>query len=216
MMAAVLLPVLLALDIVAIRLYRDSYDPTTLLYTLPASLVGVAVAWAVAAQIEPASFKILIGAIGIVFTLSIRIRPKANEPRAQSLARGSFREAIAGFTGFVTLTGGPPFQIYILPLRLPHRIYAGTFVIFMACGDAWPVRYQHAVDIAGAIATCILRNIARCRTDQVCVERIILPGYAHLDVCRQRQADHRWFNINTVRLTASPHEGMRTDTVRRG
>ncbi|NND48886.1 MAG: sulfite exporter TauE/SafE family protein [Rhizobiales bacterium] len=135
MVAAVLLPVLLALDVVAIRLYRDSYDRTTLLYTLPASLVGVAVAWVVAAQIEPAYFKILIGAIGIVFTLSIWIRPKVTEPRAQSLARGSFWGVITGFTSFVTLTGGPPFQIYVLPLRLPHRIYAGTFVIFMAINN---------------------------------------------------------------------------------
>ena len=64
MVAAVLLPILLALDILAVRLYRNSYDRTTLIYTLPASLVGVAVAWVVAAQIEPAYFKILIGAIG--------------------------------------------------------------------------------------------------------------------------------------------------------
>jgi hypothetical protein len=134
--AAVLLPVLLMLDVVAVRLYRNSFDRTTIAYTLPASLVGVALAWLVAARVDPAFFKILIGVIGTVFTLNIWLGAKPSEARGHSLSRGSLWGAVTGFTSFVTLTGGPPFQIYVLPLRLPHRIYAGTFVIFMAINNA--------------------------------------------------------------------------------
>jgi hypothetical protein len=132
---AVLLPVLLSLDVVAVTLYRRSFDRKSVLYTLPTSLIGVALAWLVAARIEPAYFKILIGVIGTAFTLNVWLGPKSAEPRGHSLARGSFWGAVTGFTSFVTLTGGPPFQIYVLPLRLPHRIYAGTFVVFMAINN---------------------------------------------------------------------------------
>ena len=134
--AAVLLPVLLMLDVVAVWIYHRSFDRKTILYTLPTSLIGVALAWYVAARIEPAYFKILIGVIGTVFTLNVWLKPKQIAPRGHSLARGSFWGAVTGFTSFVTLTGGPPFQIYVLPLKLPQRIYAGTFVVFMAVNNA--------------------------------------------------------------------------------
>jgi uncharacterized membrane protein YfcA len=133
--AAVLLPILLALDVLAVRLYWNSYDRTTIRNTLPASIVGVALAWYVAARIEPAYFKVLIGAIGVVFTLNVWLGPRLAEARGHSFARGSFWGAVTGFTSFITLTGGPPYQIYVLPLKLPHRIYAGTFIIFMAVNN---------------------------------------------------------------------------------
>jgi len=46
--------------------------------------------------------------------------------------RGGVWGAAAGFTSFVAHAGGPPFQVYVLPLRLDPRIYTGTSVIFFA------------------------------------------------------------------------------------
>ena len=40
--------------------------------------------------------------------------------------------AIAGFTSFVSHTGGPPLQMYLLPQRLPPPLFAGTSVVFFA------------------------------------------------------------------------------------
>jgi uncharacterized membrane protein YfcA len=138
--AAVLLPILLMLDVFAVGLYRKDFDRTTILYTLPTSILGVGLAWLVASRVEPAYFKILIGIIGIVFTLNIWLRPKsASKLRGHSVVRGGFWGAVTGFTSFITLTGGPPFQIYVLPLRLPHRTYAGTFIIFMAINNVMKI-----------------------------------------------------------------------------
>jgi uncharacterized membrane protein YfcA len=43
---------------------------------------------------------------------------------------------VAGFTSFVSHAGGPPFQMYSLPLKLDKTVYAGTGVIFFAVVNA--------------------------------------------------------------------------------
>ena len=40
--------------------------------------------------------------------------------------------AQAGITSFISHTGGPPAQVYLLPQRLPPNIYSGTTVMFFA------------------------------------------------------------------------------------
>ena len=43
---------------------------------------------------------------------------------------GTFWGGMAGFTSFISHTGGPPFQIYVLPQRLTPVIYSGTTAFF--------------------------------------------------------------------------------------
>ncbi|MFO1176374.1 MAG: sulfite exporter TauE/SafE family protein, partial [Paracoccaceae bacterium] len=47
-------------------------------------------------------------------------------------APGMFWGGLTGFTSFVSHSGAPPFQIYVLPLRLPKMVYAGTNTILFA------------------------------------------------------------------------------------
>ena len=37
-----------------------------------------------------------------------------------------------GFSSFVSHTGGPPYQMYVLPQQLPKTVYAGTTTIVFA------------------------------------------------------------------------------------
>jgi uncharacterized protein len=39
---------------------------------------------------------------------------------------------LAGFTSFVSHAGGPPYQVYVLPLRLEKAVFAGTATIAFA------------------------------------------------------------------------------------
>ena len=43
-----------------------------------------------------------------------------------------FWGAAAGVTSFISHTGGPPFQIYTLPMRMTPAVYAGTTAFFFA------------------------------------------------------------------------------------
>jgi uncharacterized membrane protein YfcA len=51
-------------------------------------------------------------------------------------ALGVFWGACSGFTSFLAHAGSPPYQVYVLPQRLPKEIYAGTSVIFFATANA--------------------------------------------------------------------------------
>ena len=48
------------------------------------------------------------------------------------MPRGVFWGTIAGFTSFVSHTGGPPYQAYVLPQKLPKMMFAGTSTIVFA------------------------------------------------------------------------------------
>jgi uncharacterized membrane protein YfcA len=49
---------------------------------------------------------------------------------------GLFWGTLSGFTSFIAHAGAPPFQIYVLPQRLPKLVFAGTSTILFAVINA--------------------------------------------------------------------------------
>jgi len=43
-----------------------------------------------------------------------------------------FWGTVSGFTSFVTHAGAPPYQVYVLPQKLPKMVFAGTTTIVFA------------------------------------------------------------------------------------
>lgn len=135
--AGIVLPILVLSDIVAVVSYRSIYDGRTLRIMLPAAVVGIAIGWATAAWVTEHHIRLIVGVVSVLFALNYWFRHRLKpEPHGQNLAKGSFWGAIAGFTSFVSHAGGPPFQMYAVPLRLEPRIYAGTSVILFAAINA--------------------------------------------------------------------------------
>jgi uncharacterized membrane protein YfcA len=124
--AAVLMPILMVLDLIAVWMYRKTFDRITLAITVPASIVGIIIGWALVSRIDPNVIRILIGIIAGTFTISYWLNNNQKESKGHSVVRGTFWGSITGFTSFVTLT----YQMYLLPLKLEQRKYAGTFMIF--------------------------------------------------------------------------------------
>jgi len=52
--------------------------------------------------------------------------------RRAEVAPGLFWCAIAGFTSYVSHTGGPPYQVWTLPLGMKKAVFAGTSTIAFA------------------------------------------------------------------------------------
>lgn len=131
--AGMMLPVLLCMDAVGIFSYRKQFDKRLLKIMLPGALVGIGVGWALSSFISDAMVLLLVGIITLIFVLDewLLIR-KSFEKLPPSSPWGRFWGGIAGFTSFVSHTGGPPFQIYTLPQRLEPALYAGTSVWFFA------------------------------------------------------------------------------------
>ncbi|MEP3279738.1 MAG: sulfite exporter TauE/SafE family protein [Stappiaceae bacterium] len=134
--AAIMLPILLVMDGVALWSYRGVYDRSSLLSLLPAAMVGIFIGWLTAAWVTADFIRLLLGSIAILFALDhwIKLRPKKSG--RPGLAKGLLSGATAGFTSFIAHAGSPPFQMYMLPIRLEPRIFVGTGVIFFAIVNA--------------------------------------------------------------------------------
>ena len=132
--AALLLPVLLMMDAVGLWTWRGWFDRATLWHTLPGAFFGIAVGGLTAAYTPEAMVRLLVGmvALGFVARMALARRSGSTRPAGQDRMRGTFWGGIAGFTSFVAHAGGPPFQVYALPLRFDPRVYTGTSVIFFA------------------------------------------------------------------------------------
>ena len=131
--AGMMLPVLLCMDAVAVWMYRREVDWSILKIMLPGAAVGTLLGWALWAMVSDAMVLLMVGVVTLVFVIDavFPIRTKL-EGLPPSKPWGTFWGGMAGFTSFISHTGGPPFQIYVLPRKLPPAVYAGTTAVFFA------------------------------------------------------------------------------------
>ncbi|HEX2255734.1 MAG TPA: sulfite exporter TauE/SafE family protein [Afifellaceae bacterium] len=131
--AAIMLPIMLVMDAVALVAWRGIFDRRTLILLLPGGVLGVALGWALAASVTPEMVRLVVGAVALAFVARHLLGGgTAKAPRPHSPPKGLFWGAASGFTSFVSHAGGPPYQMYVLPLRLDPRRFAGTAAIFFA------------------------------------------------------------------------------------
>jgi uncharacterized membrane protein YfcA len=129
--AAILLPIMAAQDAVAVWVYRKDWSRWNMCVLLPGAILGIGVAWILAAHISDAMVRIALGAIIIVFVLYTWFgRRIATEPRRPTVASGLFWGSLSGFTSTLCQAGGPPYQMHVLPQRLPKMTFVGTTAIF--------------------------------------------------------------------------------------
>jgi uncharacterized membrane protein YfcA len=92
--------------------------------------IGVGIGWATARMIPEAWVTVLVGVISVAFALyQLLRRVVERQPRRAEWGPGLFWCTIAGFTSFVSHNGGPPYQVYTLPLGLKKAAFAGTSTI---------------------------------------------------------------------------------------
>lgn len=130
--AAILLPLLITQDMISVWVYRRDWDPWNLKVMLPGALIGIGIAWALAAHVSDAAVRLAIGVIGLVFVLDSWLGQGGVKARRASTLGGVFWGAIAGFTSTLSQAGGPPFQVHVLPQRLPKLTLVGTYTIYFA------------------------------------------------------------------------------------
>jgi uncharacterized protein len=131
--AVLLLPLFVISDVVGVWLYRRQYSAPNLKILIPAGVMGVFIGWLTASMISDQTIKFIIGLVGVGFCLQIWFRRgQSIEPQPANKVKGYFWGAVAGFTSFISHAGGPPFQIYMLPQKLPKAEFAGTATILFA------------------------------------------------------------------------------------
>jgi len=130
--AAILLPILIVQDAISVWVYRREWSAWHLKVMLPGGLLGIGIAWALATQVSDAFVRLVIGLIGVSFALNAWLGPKSPQPKPRSVPGGIFWGVVAGFTSTLSQAGGPPFQVYVLPQRLPKLTLVGTYTIYFA------------------------------------------------------------------------------------
>jgi uncharacterized membrane protein YfcA len=137
--AALLLPILITQDAISVYVYRREWDAWNLKVMLPGAMIGMAAAWAFAAVTPDDAIRILIGVVSLAFVLHVWLRPTPEEPQKRGVASGMFWGALAGFASFASQGGGPPYQVHMLPQRLPKLVFVGTTTIFFTVINAMKI-----------------------------------------------------------------------------
>lgn len=130
--AAIMLPILIVMDLIGVWAYWREFDPVNLRILLPPAILGVAIGWATAAFVTEAHVRLIVGIIGLIFSLDywLKLQSHARIAKTPNAVAGSVWGLISGFTSFVSHAGSPPFQVYMLPQRLPNAVFVATGVMF--------------------------------------------------------------------------------------
>ncbi len=140
--AAILLPILCLMDVVSVWTWWGVYDRRTLVDMMPSAVVGIGLGWLTAAFVTEEMVRLIVGAVAIAFVLRwiyVQIRHGASHSASPNRVAAAFWGTIAGFTSFVAHVGGPPFQVYALPIRLDPKVLSGTAALFFAVTNALKV-----------------------------------------------------------------------------
>ena len=136
--AAIALPLLLVSDCISLWTWWGTWDRRTLRLMLPGAMVGIGVGWLTAAVVSDEAVRLIVGGIAVAFVLRWWTQSAAKRAtrETQHAGRAGFWGALAGYTSFVAHAGGPPYQVYAMPLGHDARIYTGTSVVFFAIVNA--------------------------------------------------------------------------------
>ena len=137
-----LLPIYIISDLVGLWLYRKNFSAINLKILIPAGAGGVLVGWITASLVSDMAVKMMIGLLGVGFVLNAWHKRHAEQaPKPASWRQGLLWGSLSGFTSFISHAGGPPFQVYLLPQKLPKLVFAGTSTLFFAfinLAKLWP------------------------------------------------------------------------------
>jgi uncharacterized membrane protein YfcA len=132
--AAVMLPILIAMDMVGIRAWSGKADWRDLKVLIPGAVVGIVLGTLAFGVMSDQLVKGLIGLIAVGFTLDRLLRHRGQATTEQRPPRifGWLSGVGAGFTSTLAHAGGPPVMIYLLSWRQPRETFVATTVFFFS------------------------------------------------------------------------------------
>ncbi len=128
--AAILMPVLFVMDVMALGALRHNLDRQLIKFLLPFGLLGIALGAALFKLLDPRTVSAVVGAVTLAFLAQrLLFAPRADSaPPPKWL--GAVLTVTSGFTSFVAHAGGPPVQFYVIPMRLAPLVFTATLAAF--------------------------------------------------------------------------------------
>lgn len=133
--AAILLPILILQDAVGVWAFRGTWDGGILRAMLPGMALGIALGYLFAATVSETAVLGVLGGISVVFGLHrlwLERGGATGVPSTSPAWIGTLFGVASGFTSQIAHAGSPPFQMWVLPRRLPRDTLVGTTAIAFA------------------------------------------------------------------------------------
>lgn len=130
---AVVLPILIATDLVGIRAWKAQADWSDLKLLVPAAIGGIVLGTLAFGLMSEAMIKTGVGLIAVLFALDRIVRRQRPTPAAGTPPGKWFATlcgAASGFTSTLAHAGGPPVMVYLLSRRQPRQVFVATSVYF--------------------------------------------------------------------------------------
>lgn len=132
--AAIMLPILCAMDLFGVHAYRGKASWRHLRALLPGALIGIALGALAFSSMSADAVKLMVGVLALWFSTNHWIRQWLARPQPgpapRAWGKGLFWSAGSGFTSTIAHAGGTPLMIYMLPQRLPRQTLVATTVVF--------------------------------------------------------------------------------------
>ena len=132
MAVGLLLPLLMLIDVFTLKsFWKQWHGPSALALAL-GSLPGIALAIWLFQVADADTFRLLIGAIAILFVVYQLARSRGwltLPDRPYNPVTGGVAGAVAGFTSFISHAGGPPVAVFLLAQGMGKTMYQATSVI---------------------------------------------------------------------------------------
>jgi len=143
--AALLLPVILITDLAAVWFYHEDTSRRNVAILLPAVVAGIFVAAVIVPFVSEPVLLAFTGGIGLWAVIRRWFQKDTSTRKEAKVAPGLFWGIFAGIATFITHSGAPPVQAYLLPQNLPRLIFAGTMAITFAVSNLFKIPSYYAL-----------------------------------------------------------------------
>ena len=156
--AAIMMPLLLAMDAVSLRELWRHADRSLVRLIVPFGLIGTGLGWLLFGVLSSAAVAAITGGLTLAFLAQRLLFPPRPNAKPAPAWVGRLCAVTSGLTSFVAHAGNPPIAAYLLPLKHPPLTYSGTMAVFFAVLNAskWiPYASLGLID-AGNMTTSLL------------------------------------------------------------
>jgi uncharacterized membrane protein YfcA len=161
--AAIMLPLLLAMDVAGLHQMWRERDAALLRLLVPAGLIGTVVGTVLFGVLSAKTVAAMVGALTLLFLAQRLVFPPRPDAPPPSRPLGFVLGIASGFTSFVAHAGSPPISAYVLPLKLPPIRFAATMAVFFATVNLskWiPYAWLGLIDMTNMSTSLLLLPLA--------------------------------------------------------
>lgn len=150
----ILLPILIAADVVAVIVYRRHAHWKYLWRIMPWTVTGILIGWVFMDHIDDDNFRFVIGGLLVVLAL-VHFGRKVMQHHSPGDDDGIFKGRVfAGFAGIlggiatqIANAAGPIMALYLLSVRLPKYAFIGTGAWFFLLMNCFKVPFMIDLDL---------------------------------------------------------------------